>query len=429
MPTPGECSQLVALFSAGRHIELENQARLLIEQYPESGFLWKVLGASLGVQGKNALPATKKATDLLPNDAEAHNNFGNALRDLGQLDDAVASYRRALEVKPDYADAHSNLGTALKDLGQLDEAVASYRRALEVKPDFANTHVNLGIVLKDLGQFGSSLSSICQAVTLTVQNYRNLAAAERAKSFDRQRPKTPMLVPEAREVLNILKVRLDAAVIPWCLFAGTLLGVIRDGDLLPYDKDVDIALPCTVDRKRLIQLLTTDGEFRLTTRFSWGLHDSHIYDMCFIHARHNIGVDLFFLHPDGQDHFLVGPDHPGQPILSRIDRFGLGLRDWRGGLWPVPVEYEGYFCNVYGDGWQQPDPYYDTVISSPSRIAESIPVVLCYGYAKLYSHLQDRNWQATKAYCTQLQKRVVDPLLDEVGRWAEQQLALTETAC
>ena len=166
VPTPAEMNQLAALFNAGRYAELENRARLLVEQYPDSGFAWKALGTSLQMQGKDALPALQKATEFLPDDAEAHCNLGNALKDLGQLDDAVASYRRALEIKPDYAEAHSNLGNALQDLGQLDDAVASYRRALEIKPDFAEAHSNLGNALKDLGQLDDAVASYRRALEI-----------------------------------------------------------------------------------------------------------------------------------------------------------------------------------------------------------------------------------------------------------------------
>lgn len=57
---------LVLLFSQRRYAELESQARLLVEHYPNSGFGWKVLCTSLQVQGKNALSALQKAAELLP---------------------------------------------------------------------------------------------------------------------------------------------------------------------------------------------------------------------------------------------------------------------------------------------------------------------------------------------------------------------------
>ena len=165
-PTSAELNQIASLFNAGHHIELENRARLLIERYPDSGFVWKVLGASLQIQRKEALPALQKATKLLSDDAEVHNNLGNALKDIGRLDDAVASYRRALAIKPDLTEAYNNLGFVLRDLGRLDDAVASYRRALEIKPDFAIAHNNLGLALRDLGRLDDAVASFLRALEI-----------------------------------------------------------------------------------------------------------------------------------------------------------------------------------------------------------------------------------------------------------------------
>ncbi len=188
------------MFRAGRHAELESRARSMLGQFPESGFAWKLLGASLQAQGKDALQAFQKTAGLMPNDpevllnlgvaqknigklgdaeasyrralkldpdyAEAHNNLGLVLKDLGQLDGAVASYRRALQIKPSFVIALNNLGTALKDLGQLDAAVDSYRRALQIKPDYAEAHYNLGIALTDLGQLDAAVDSYRRALQI-----------------------------------------------------------------------------------------------------------------------------------------------------------------------------------------------------------------------------------------------------------------------
>jgi 2-polyprenyl-3-methyl-5-hydroxy-6-metoxy-1,4-benzoquinol methylase len=147
-PLPqAECDQLAVLFNSGRHAELEARTRLLIEQYPDSGFAWKVLSVALQFQGKEALPVLQKAVELLPGDAEVHNNLGLALNGPERRNDAVACFRRAVKINPAYADAYCNLGAALKELGQLDEAAASFRRALEIKPDFPDVRTNLGITL------------------------------------------------------------------------------------------------------------------------------------------------------------------------------------------------------------------------------------------------------------------------------------------
>ena len=79
--------------------------------------------------------------------AEAHNNLGNALKDLGQLDAAVKSFIEALDIKPDYAEAFNNLGIALKGLGQLDASIKSFEKAVAIKPDYAEAYHNRGNVL------------------------------------------------------------------------------------------------------------------------------------------------------------------------------------------------------------------------------------------------------------------------------------------
>jgi predicted O-linked N-acetylglucosamine transferase (SPINDLY family) len=151
-PTAEEMSRLASLLGAKRHDELEKLARLLAGQYPNCGLVWKILGAFLHVQGKDALPAFLKASELLPGDAEAHANLGVVLKKAERFDAALVSYRRALEIKPDYAKAHNELGNLLSELGRLDDAVLSYRRALEIKPDHAETLNDLGVVLKKLGR-------------------------------------------------------------------------------------------------------------------------------------------------------------------------------------------------------------------------------------------------------------------------------------
>ena len=165
-PAPDELKQLVSMFRAGRHAELESRARSMLGQYPESGFAWKLLGASLQAQGKDALQAFQKTAGLMPNDPEVQLNLGVAQKNIGKLDDAEASYRRALKLDPDYAEAHNNLGLVLKDLGQLDGAVASYRRALQIKPDFAMAFNNLGIALMDLGQLDGAVASYRRALQI-----------------------------------------------------------------------------------------------------------------------------------------------------------------------------------------------------------------------------------------------------------------------
>jgi TPR repeat/Glycosyltransferase family 9 (heptosyltransferase) len=100
-----------------------------------------------------ALAVLRRALEIAPDYAEAHNNLGNALRERGEFDGAEACYRRALELKPDYAEARHNLGNAFKSRGHLAEALDCYDRALAIRPDLAQVHLSRAMALLEAGDF------------------------------------------------------------------------------------------------------------------------------------------------------------------------------------------------------------------------------------------------------------------------------------
>lgn len=481
--TPAETQEraLIELFNAGRQDEVEAIARELIARQPDTGHAWKLLGAALLAQRKEALAALEQAVRLLPDDAHTHNNLGNVLNERGRHHEAEACYRQALALTPDFAEAHNNLGNALKQLGRVEEAKACFDRALKINPDFADAHNNLGNLYRTLDRLEEAEASYRRALARrpnfteghnnlacvllglgrheqAVAHYRQALAGrpdygiahknlgnaltengqfdpalahfrraielqfERLQSqatdgipFQPRPPRPPMAVAAAHATLDCLRARLDAAGIPWCLLAGTLLGIYRDGEILPHDKDMDLAIPAAIDRGLVLECLGASGEFEYRQRFRHWSEDT--YSMSFVHVNQGTTVDLFFLHPDGEGHFIAGVDHPARPMLCRIRRFDFIPHAWRGRPWPIPSLPERYLEDVYGPRWRQPDPGFDTVLSNPNRLPQSIPLVLCYGYERLHDCLLEHHWRRALAYCRQLLARRADPLLERIAAW------------
>ncbi len=107
----------------------------------------------------------QEAIELDPKSAHSV-NLGNALREKGQLDEAIACYKRAIELDPEFASAHSGLGLALLGKGQLDEAIACYKKAIELDPKLAAAHANLGWALSSKGKLGEAIACFKKAIEL-----------------------------------------------------------------------------------------------------------------------------------------------------------------------------------------------------------------------------------------------------------------------
>jgi tetratricopeptide (TPR) repeat protein len=211
-----DVNELTSMLQAGRFAELETKVRAALQSEPNRGILWKALSVALASQGCDDLHASKQAAAIMPDDAEAQanlgnallrsarfeeaaaayvralglsphspevsNNLGNALRGLGRPDEALVRYRQAIAEKPDFAEAHSNLGNALRSLGKLEEAAASYRQALQIKPHYAEGWNNLGNALLDLKQTGEAAASYRRALAIKpdfAEAHSNLGTALR----------------------------------------------------------------------------------------------------------------------------------------------------------------------------------------------------------------------------------------------------------
>jgi superkiller protein 3 len=71
---------------------------------------------------EQAADSFRQALSCDPNYAEAWNNLGNALAELGSDSEAVEAFRQALRLVPDYEDARTNLAATLREHGGQDDA-------------------------------------------------------------------------------------------------------------------------------------------------------------------------------------------------------------------------------------------------------------------------------------------------------------------
>jgi protein O-mannosyl-transferase len=117
-------------------------------------------------QLEEALNCFQDTLKLNPEYAEARNNLAAVLMSRGEFDEAIVQLRKALEIQPDYAEAHCSLGNALLQTGELDEAIRHYQESLQIQPDFAGARNNLGVAFMRSGQLEAAIAQFQEALRI-----------------------------------------------------------------------------------------------------------------------------------------------------------------------------------------------------------------------------------------------------------------------
>jgi hypothetical protein len=113
-----------------------------------------------------AIELYDQAIALKPAGAEAYYKRGNAQKNLGRLDAALASYSLAIERKPDYAHAYCNRGVVEQALGLTGAALSSYDQAISHDAADAMAHYNRALLMQDCSRWDEALAGYNLAISL-----------------------------------------------------------------------------------------------------------------------------------------------------------------------------------------------------------------------------------------------------------------------
>ncbi len=110
----------------------------------------------------------------------AYLNLGNIYQELNQKE-AIAYFEKVTQIAPNFAQGHFNYGIALKTVGHFADAIAAYQKAIFLEPNFAEAHQNLGVVLMKVGYLPEAIAAFTTAIQLHEQQH-NYQAAEILRS-------------------------------------------------------------------------------------------------------------------------------------------------------------------------------------------------------------------------------------------------------
>lgn len=145
------------------------------------------------------------------------------------------------------------------------------------------------------------------------------------------------------------------------LISGTLLGCMRDGQIMPHDKDLDMGLIGWESQFDLAQAILGLGCFDINLK---RLKGDQLFLISAIDQRTNIAIDFFMFHEKG-DHFLHGIDYQyGFTQNFKFSKFELLETQFLGELFYIPDQWSRMLTENYGP-WETPEPAYVVTVESP----------------------------------------------------------------
>ena len=151
------------------------------------------------------------------------------------------------------------------------------------------------------------------------------------------------------------------------LMSGTLLGFVREGGLLPHDKDIDLGIVGWENQYAIAEALIEAGHFSFDVS---QLKGSERFLVTAFDLRNGNAIDFFLFH-EKKDHLLHGINFDMGFVQNfKFSKFALEEVDFLGGKFFVPSDVDLNLTENYGD-WRTPATSYIVVVESPAILREN----------------------------------------------------------
>ncbi|NHC03360.1 hypothetical protein G9F31_06210 [Acinetobacter sp. 187] len=163
-------------------------------------------------------------------------------------------------------------------------------------------------------------------------------------------------VHQARSALLNLREVLEKKHVQFFLVSGTLLGCIRENDILAHDKDLDVGIfEDEISYQDLIKIFQKSGIFEiLPTRTQYQIKLKHLNGTYIDVFIHRIEKDMVW--------------HYASKIKWYNKRFNLKKIKFLGHSFFIPENYNDYLCENYGENWKVPDKKFNSNFDTPNLI-------------------------------------------------------------
>ena len=156
---------------------------------------------------KGAETEFKKALELNPGYAQAHQYYADFVKSFGRFDEALSQMKQALALDPLSYSINTGIGHVLYLSRQYDEAIEHYRKVVESDPAFVPARLWFGRPFMQKGMFKEAIEQVEQAVKLSKESTVSLATLAQAQASAGNKT-------EAEKILDRLLARAKKQYVP-----------------------------------------------------------------------------------------------------------------------------------------------------------------------------------------------------------------------
>jgi Tfp pilus assembly protein PilF len=149
----------------------------------------------------------KRAIELNPNHATAHQWYAEYLAGTGRYQEAIAEIKRAHDLDPLSLIINSDVGWILYFARQYKQAEEQYRKTLEMEPNFTPARLMLALVYEQEGLYDRAIAEYQELQTRFGETPDGILAAIRALTLSNGRREAQQMLEELTELSKRRYVR------------------------------------------------------------------------------------------------------------------------------------------------------------------------------------------------------------------------------